>query len=236
MSRKKAWRRTPSFTSAGDGTTTHMGAAPSSPPQFRLQYGSLLQYVCEWTGFGRSMEGEWGGSAVPLPAATAAVQQPTVNKVNFSTSVKVVLIPCLTEFREAGLSNDVWWDNEVDFGAFKRSACLELQQIMVEVRVRVVACLACPPTPPPPPSTLHLPPSTLRPGPTHAPAQPDVPPRGDAAAVPAHRRRPRVRHYSAAVAVLVLLAGRGRGRYRCRRRRGGVQALFAARAAGRGRG
>lgn len=86
---------------------------------FPLQYGALLKYVCDFTT---------GASAEQQPAKPALPKR----KVGFDCSVKVVLIPSRMEFIQAGIAQDVWYNDEIDYSAFKRAACYELKSIMMD--------------------------------------------------------------------------------------------------------
>lgn len=49
--------------------------------------------------------------------------------VSFSDTCRVVLIPCLKEYRSLGLHLDMWWD-EKDYRAFKVSARQEVSKFL----------------------------------------------------------------------------------------------------------
>jgi hypothetical protein len=50
-------------------------------------------------------------------------------KINFNNAVRVVLIPTREEYRAAGLSDVMWWDDS-DYKSFKDSALTELRNLV----------------------------------------------------------------------------------------------------------
>ena len=113
---------------------------------FPLQYGALFKYICDFI---------IGSSAEKI------IVQPALSKrkVGFNCAVKVVLIPSRLEFIQAGIAQDVWYNDEIDYSgmhamtrspfplpndvpsscspatAFKRTACRELRGIMSEKNI-----------------------------------------------------------------------------------------------------
>ena len=53
------------------------------------------------------------------------------HRVSFNNVVKVILIPTREEFRQAKISEQLWWNYDSDFALFKRSACRELRHFMM---------------------------------------------------------------------------------------------------------
>jgi len=51
--------------------------------------------------------------------------------VMFSARVHVILVPSITDYENAGLTNDLWWKDE-DYTQFKQSALKEVKNFMIE--------------------------------------------------------------------------------------------------------
>mmetsp|Transcript_4719 Transcript_4719/g.4765 ORF Transcript_4719/g.4765 Transcript_4719/m.4765 type:complete len:193 (+) Transcript_4719:64-642(+) len=50
-------------------------------------------------------------------------------KVRFSDTSRVILVPCLNEYRSHGLHNELWWENN-DYCSFKHSASVEFYEML----------------------------------------------------------------------------------------------------------
>jgi hypothetical protein len=65
---------------------------------------------------------------------TPRVETKLRKRVRYETSVRVVLIPTRDEYVEAGLQNDLWWE-DTDYTVFKNSAVRELKALMTLKRL-----------------------------------------------------------------------------------------------------
>jgi hypothetical protein len=97
------------FLSSGECPTRSL----SEPTVSRLMNISKLSH-CATTGNLLSREG-----MMPIQK----------RKVRFQSQVRVVLIPCRTEYSAADLAQFLWWE-EADFAFFKNSAINELKELM----------------------------------------------------------------------------------------------------------
>lgn len=52
-------------------------------------------------------------------------------QVRFSETSRVVLVPCLNEYRSHGLHSHLWWENQ-DYNQFKSSAKLEISEMLLK--------------------------------------------------------------------------------------------------------
>ena len=62
---------------------------------------------------------------------SASDEDQHTKRVTFSTAVKVVLIPTISEYEEAQLCDAIWWEDG-DFKSFKKSAIVELRMFMLQ--------------------------------------------------------------------------------------------------------
>jgi hypothetical protein len=53
----------------------------------------------------------------------------SVRKVSFDPFVKVILVPCIAEYREAGMFDTLWW-GPADFKIFRMAAAAALMEFM----------------------------------------------------------------------------------------------------------
>lgn len=68
------------------------------------------------------------GCAVKKACASA-------KEVSFSGFVKVMLIPCIVEYKDAGLCDIIWW-TPADMNRFKVETILSVQKYMMQTQIR----------------------------------------------------------------------------------------------------
>ncbi|KAJ1383526.1 hypothetical protein B484DRAFT_411112 [Ochromonadaceae sp. CCMP2298] len=53
----------------------------------------------------------------------------SIRSVSFHSFVKVILVPCIAEYREAGMFDTLWW-GQADFKMFRQAAAAALREFM----------------------------------------------------------------------------------------------------------
>lgn len=135
MSRKSFWRRQTKSIQRGDEHdflyregVRDAGMYTPSRTQSMPSVGTALLTV---TGLGHAWAttGNLAPPSEQLKSASSSCVSNRPRRVTFLSTVRVVLIPPRTEYRDGGMANNLWWE-ECDYSTFKNSAIRELRALM----------------------------------------------------------------------------------------------------------